>query len=83
MSRNRNDQNIQKRALHIIYGYSYSCVDLLTLSRVQRPSETRESLCCKLFIRTVMQNTHCLHHLLPPKREVCTIGVSTRSASDK
>ena len=73
-------ETIQKRALRIIYGYSYSYVDLLTLSGLQRLSERRESLCSKLFNSIVMQNTHCLHHLLPPKREVCAIGVSTRAA---
>ena len=59
-------ENLQKRALRIIYGYlPYD--ELLKLSNLQTLKERRELLCFKLF-NDILLPTHCLNYLLPPRR---------------
>ncbi len=70
-------EQIQKRALGIIFGFSLSYSDKLAIASLDLLSYRREELCRRLFTDIVSDSEHCLHQLLPRKRSV--ISVATRS----
>ena len=70
MSKNQSDciEQIQKRALNIIYGYDGSYSDKLLMSDLIVLSIRRDDLCRKLFVNIMNDKQHCLHKRLPPQR---------------
>ena len=63
----RRLENIQKRAVNIIYGhgdYVASC----SYYKISPLVDRRNQLCKQFFIKSVLPETGCLHYLLPPPR---------------
>ena len=81
LSKNQSDciEQIQKRALNIIYGYDGSYSDKLLMSDLIVLSIRRDDLCRKLFVNIMNDKQHCLHKLLPPqRRDLSESSVVTR-----
>lgn len=59
-------ENLQKRALHIIFP-DIDYAQALNVSGLEKLSSRRNKMCIKLFNK-IQEDGHKLNHLLPPKR---------------
>ena len=75
LTRQQSDciEQIQKRALGIIFGFSLSYSDKLAIAQLELLSDRREELCRRLFTDIVSDSEHCLHQLLPRKRSATSV----------
>ena len=62
-------ENIQKRALRIIYSHGMPYETALQQAKLQTLRQRRDIL-CKRFVQKMMDPGHKLHHLLPPTRAI-------------
>ena len=60
-------EHIQRRALIIIFGYKLNYSELCVSLNLATLSDRRETL-CKLFFSSMLNESNCLHYLLPAPR---------------
>ena len=70
-------ENIQKRALRIVYGgskFSDNSYDRFCNEISVAPLVVRRETLTSNFFQKILDRTNCLHHLIPARRDVAHVG---------